>query len=330
MKKRVLLTSIIGFLLIALLPAFNIGCQPKKTLQNATLILDWTPNTNHTGIYVARDKGWYKDQGIDLEIIEPAEGALPVQVVAAGQADFGISYEEEVTHSRSVDVPVVSIAAIIQHNTSGFASPKEKNIIRPKDFEGKKYGSFGSPTEHEVLSVLMAADGADVNMVEFVDVGSADFFVVTQKDVDFAWIFYGWTGLEADIRGMPLNIVMLNQWFDYLPDYYTPVIITSEKEIKEKPDLIRRFMKATSMGYEYAISNPQEAAEILIKNVPEINTELVRKSQQWLAKEYKSDAPRWGEQKLEVWQNYPSWMSERDLLPKTIDAEKAFTNEFLP
>jgi len=123
---------------------------------------------------------------------------------------------------------------------------------------------------------------------------------------------------------------MLNQWFDYLPDYYTPVIITSEKEIKEKPDLIRRFMKATSMGYEYAISNPQEAAEILIKNVPEINTELVRKSQQWLAKEYKSDAPRWGEQKLEVWQNYPSWMSERDLLPKTIDAEKAFTNEFLP
>lgn len=330
MKKRVLLTSIIGFLLISLLSAYGAGCQPQKNLQKAILILDWTPNTNHTGIYVAKDKGWYRDQGIDLEIIEPAEGALPVQVVAAGQADFGISYEEEVTHSRSVDVPVVSIAAIIQHNTSGFASPKEKNITRPKDFEGKKYGSFGSPTEHAVLSVLMAADGADVNMVEFVDVGSADFFVLTQKDVDFAWIFYGWTGLEADIRGMPLNIVMLNQWFDYLPDYYTPVIITSEKEIKEKPDLIRRFMKATSMGYEYAISNPQEAAEILIKNVPEINTELVRKSQQWLAKEYKSDAPRWGEQKLEVWQNYPSWMSERDLLPKTIDAEKAFTNEFLP
>jgi ABC-type nitrate/sulfonate/bicarbonate transport system substrate-binding protein len=176
----------------------------------------------------------------------------------------------------------------------------------------------------------MAADSADVNKIEFVDVGAADFFIVTQKDVDFAWIFYGWTGLEADIRGVPLNTVMLNQWFDYLPDYYTPVIITSEKEIKEKPDLIRRFIKATSMGYEFAISNPQEAAEILIKSVPEINTELVIRSQQWLAKEYVSDATKWGEQKLAAWQNYPNWMFERGLLPKAIDAEKAFTNEFLP
>jgi ABC-type nitrate/sulfonate/bicarbonate transport system substrate-binding protein len=330
MRNKILLISIIGLLIIASLSIINTGCQPKEALQKASLILDWTPNTNHTGIYVAKDKGWYKDQGIDLEIIEPAEGALPVQVVAAGQADFGISYEEEVTHSRSVDVPVVSIAAIIQHNTSGFASPKEKNITRPKDFEGKKYGSFGSPTEREVLSVLMAADSADVNKIEFVDVGAADFFIVTQKDVDFAWIFYGWTGLEADIRGVPLNTVMLNQWFDYLPDYYTPVIITSEKEIKEKPDLIRRFIKATSMGYEFAISNPQEAAEILIKSVPEINTELVIRSQQWLAKEYVSDATKWGEQKLAAWQNYPNWMFERGLLPKAIDAEKAFTNEFLP
>jgi len=308
----------------------NTGCQPQKSLQKVTLILDWTPNTNHTGIYVAKEKGWYQEQGINIEIIEPAEGALPVQVVAAGQADFGISYEEEVTHSRSVDVPIVSIAAIIQHNTSGFASPKEKNITRPKDFEGKKYGSFGSPTEHEVLSVLMAADGADVNKVEFVDVGAADFFVVTQKDVDFAWIFYGWTGLEAEIRGVPLNIVMLNDWFKYLPDYYTPVIITSESEAKNKPDLIKQFMKATSMGYEYAISNPKEAAEILIKSVPELNSDLVMKSQEWLANEYRSNAPRWGEQKLEIWQNYPTWMFERGLLSKAIIAEEAYTNEFLP
>jgi ABC-type nitrate/sulfonate/bicarbonate transport system substrate-binding protein len=99
MRNKILLISIIGLLIIASLSIINTGCQPKEALQKASLILDWTPNTNHTGIYVAKDKGWYKDQGIDLEIIEPAEGALPVQVVAAGQADFGISYEEEVTHS---------------------------------------------------------------------------------------------------------------------------------------------------------------------------------------------------------------------------------------
>ena len=330
MKKKVLFYSIVGLLIIIFISVLNIGCQPQRTLQKVSLVLDWTPNTNHTGFYIAKDKGWYEDQGIQLEIVEPAEGALPVQVVAAGQADFGISFEEEVTHARAVDVPVVSIAAIIQHNTTGFASPEKKDITSPRDFEGKKYGSFGLPIEREVLSALMSADGADVNKVEFVDVGFADFFTIIQKDIDFSWIFYGWTGIEAEIRGVPLNIVMLNQWFDYLPDYYTPVVITGEKEINEKPEMIRKFMTATSMGYEFAISNPQEAAEILIRNVPEINTELVKRSQQWLSKEYKSDAPRWGEQKLEVWQNYPNWMYDHGLLPKAIESEKAFTNEFLP
>ena len=312
-----------------------VSCQaaqpPAPTAPISTVVmLDWFPNTNHTGLYVALDKGWYAGEGLAVEIVEPAEGSTLIQVVAAGQADFAISYQEEVSHARAEDIPIVSIAAIIQHNTSGFASPRDRGIIRPKDFEGKRYGSWGSPVERVVLDVLMSCDGGDVDEVEIIDIGWADYFSVVHRDVDFAWIYYGWTGIEAGLRDMPLNIVMLNDWTDCVPDYYTPVIITSEQNISEEPELVRSFMAATARGYEFAIENPAEAADILLKYAPESNPDLVRRSQQWLSPLYQEDAARWGEQKLEIWQRYADWMADRDLLPHHIEAEEAFTSEFLP
>ncbi len=324
MFKRITVVLLILGILVCAAPVGS--AEPDKVM----VMLDWVPNTNHTGLYVALDKGWYEEQGLEVEIVEPAEGGTPVQVVAAGQADFAISYQEEVSHARAEDIPIVSIAAIIQHNTSGFASPEEKDITRPKDFEGKKYGAWGSPIEQAVLEVLMACDEGDVAEVEFVNVGWADYFVVTKRDVDFAWIFYGWTGIEAELRDEPLNIVMLSDWADCVPDYYTPVIVTSEQAIEEQPDLIRRFMAATSQGYEFAIENPEEAADILLSYAPESNPALVKASQEWLSDQYQADAPCWGQQKLEIWQGYADWMAEREVLPKFIEAEKAFTNEFLP
>jgi ABC-type nitrate/sulfonate/bicarbonate transport system substrate-binding protein len=329
--SRSTLSKLILSVVLALLAVSCQATQPTETAPTPVMVmLDWFPNTNHTGLYVALDKGWYEDQGLDVEIIEPAEGSTVVQVVAAGQADFGISYQEEVSHARAEDIPIVSVAAIIQHNTSGFASPADRGIKRPKDFEGKRYGSWGSPIERAVLDVLMTCDGGDVDKVEFIDIGWADYFTVVQRDVDFAWIFYGWTGIQAELRNMKLDVIMLSDWTDCVPDYYTPVIITSEEHVTDRADLVSRFMTATSKGYEFAIQNPAEAANILLQYAPESDAELVRRSQEWLASRYQADAPRWGEQKLEVWQGYADWMADRDLLPQHIDAQRAFTNEFLP
>src|SRR3712207_1449442 len=152
--------------------------------------LDWTPNTNHTGMYVARDKGYYRDNNLDVEILQAQEGGTVEQLVAAGRLNFGVSYQEGVTQARLEGLPIVSVAAIIQHNTSGFASRAVANINSPKDFEGKKYGAYGSPVERAVIKGLMDCAGADVNKVQFVDIGSTDFFIATERgDVDFAWIF---------------------------------------------------------------------------------------------------------------------------------------------
>lgn len=306
--------------------------SPQPPLTNVRVGLDWTPNTNHTGLYVAQDKGYYAQQGLAVEILGAQEGGTVEQLVAAGRLDFGISYQEGVTQARVEGVPIVSIAAIIQHNTSGFASRTEEGITSPRDFIGKKYGAFGSPVEEAVIRGLLECVGAgeQFDQVKFVDIGSSDFFVATERDeVDFVWIFKGWTGIEAEVRGVPLNIVMMND-VQCIPDYYTPVIITSEKLIAERPDLVRRFLAATSAGYRFAIEQPAEAADILLKAAPELDAELVRRSQQYLAGQYQAEAPRWGEQKLEVWRTYAQWMAERNLIARMIEPEKAFTNDFLP
>ncbi|MFD2115252.1 ABC transporter substrate-binding protein [Paenibacillus yanchengensis] len=301
----------------------------QEKLTDVTLVLNWSPNTNHTGLYVARDKGFYAEQGLNVDIILPGSSG-PNAVVGSGQAQFGVSFQEGVTDARLQEVPVVSIAAVIQHNTAVFAAPVEKNIKAPKDFAGKTFGGFGAAAEPAIIEALMVADGvADASDVKILNVGEADFFTSVQRDIDFSWIYYGWAGIEAELRGIEIDTIFLKDYSHKL-DYYTPVIISNEQTIEQKPELVKAFMAATTAGYEYAIAHPDESARILLDAVPELDEELVMASQKWLSPRYQDDAQQWGVQKLEVWENYAKWLQEYDLLDGTFDAAAAFTNAFLP
>jgi ABC-type nitrate/sulfonate/bicarbonate transport system substrate-binding protein len=299
-------------------------------LTDVTLMLDWVPNTNHTGIYVAQANGYFEEAGLNVAIIEPGE-VFAEQAVVGGGADFGVSFQEQVTLARADGVPLVSIAAMIQHNTSGFASRADVGLRSPADFEGLRYGAFGSPFEEPTLRVLMECDGADFGQLEVVNVGFADpLALLSEKQVDLAWIFYGWQGFQAQQQGIDLSIVMMEDWFDCIPDYYTPIIVTSEQTIAERPELVSAFMGALSRGYEFAAEDPEAAAEILVEAVPELDADLVQASQAWLSPRYQADAPRWGEQQASVWADYSQWMVDNGILNAPIDAEAAFTNDFLP
>jgi ABC-type nitrate/sulfonate/bicarbonate transport system substrate-binding protein len=313
---------------LAACSASQSSVEKVDELKKVSIVLDWTPNTNHTGIYVAKENGYFKKNGLDVDIILPGEAGAD-QLVASGKSEFGVSYQEGITQARIQGIPLVSLAAVIQHNTSGFASPKAKSIVTPKDFEGKTYGGWGSPIEKAVINSVMMQENADVDDVKIINMGDSDFFTAVNRDIDFAWIYYGWTGIEAEIRNEPINMVYLTDYSEKL-DYYTPVITTNEKMIKNDPEIIKAFMAALTEGYEFAIEHPADSADILIKAVPDLDEELVKRSQEWLSPRYQDDAERWGEQKLEVWQNYSEWMFENGLLEKKLEAEKAFTNEFLP
>ncbi len=322
----------LSFLIIFALLILPLGCNQNdlqdKGLQKVTVLLDWFPNTNHTGLYVAKELGYYQEVGLDVDIIQPSEGGT-AQLIASGQGDFGVSYQEEVTIARSQDIPVVAIAAVIQHNTSGFASPPDRNINTPADFEGKTYGGWGSPAETAMIKALMDKYDADISQVNFINIGSADFFTSIEKDIDFSWIYWGWTGIEAANKNLDLNFIQISQEIEAL-DFYTPVLITNEDKIAQDSELIEKFLQATTKGYQYAISSPDEAATLLLKNVPELDSDLVQASQEYLAGQYQADAPRWGDMQPGVWKSYADFMYENDLIENNIETDKAFTNQFLP
>ena len=297
--------------------------------KEVTVVLDWYPNTNHTGLYVAKDLGYYEEEGLNVEIVQPSR-LTAEQLVASGKADFGVSYQEAVTLARGEGLPIVSIAAIIQHNTSGFAWLKSEGIKSVKGWEGKRYGTWGSPIERATIEYIMKKCGADPSKVIFVNVGQMDFFAGTLNDVfDFAWIFYGWDGVASKVKGIEIEFLPLRE-IDEIFDYYTPVLITSESLIEKDPDLVRRFLRSTAKGYEYAVQHPLEAARILLKYAPELDEKIVVESQKYLASQYKADTKKWGYQKEEVWRRYAEWLHSTGFLKEIIDVTKAFTNEFLP
>ncbi|XMB85282.1 ABC transporter substrate-binding protein [Mycoplasmatota bacterium WC44] len=313
MKKLVSLTLI----LITLL-----GCS--KESEKITVVLDWTPNTNHTGLYVALENGYFEEYNLDVEIIQP--DGYSEQIVASNTAQFGISAQEYVISARSNDIPVVSLAAIIHDNTSGFISRETSNITRPSDFENKTYCGWGSATESAIIKELVESDGGDFSKVN-VTTNYLDIFTDVNNECDFFWVFEAWQVEQAKLENIEYNYLSMIDYSNEL-NFHTPVIITNEKMIEENSDTVKDFMSAVRKGYEYAITNPSESADILLKHAPELNSELVKSSQLFLTNHYKKDGIAWGVQSDEYWTNFNTWLVDREIVP-SINISDAYTNEYL-
>lgn len=333
MKGRIKGLSLVALVVSALLLAvFAVSCggPAPEALIPVKLMLDWVPNTNHTGIFVARDKGYFEDAGLDVEIIEPGE-VYPEAAVAGGAADYGISFQESVTLARAEGAPIVSIAAVLQHNTSGFAALTTSGVASPADFEGLRYGAWGSPSEAPTLKALMEASGADFSKLQIVTAGFSDPLVLLEQgQIDLAWIYYGWQGLQAKQMGIDLDVVMMKDYLDAVPDYYTPVVIASEATIAGEPEVVKAVLAALSRGYTFSAEHPDEAAGVLLSAVPELDSKLVKESQRWVSAYYIAEASRWGEQTESVWRDYADWLVEHGVVTTPIVPTDAFTNRFLP
>lgn len=301
-----------------------------KKARKMSFVLDWTPNTNHTGLYVAQKLGYYAEEGIELDIQQPPEGGAEA-LVAAGNADFAISFQDSIApaYTKEAPLPVTSIAAIINHNTSGIISLKAKGIDTAKGLEGKKYATWGLPVEQAVIKSVMESDGGDFAKLELIPSMVTDVVSGLQSDIDAVWIFYAWDGIAAQLAGLETNYWNFAD-IDPVFDYYSPTLIANDKLLAEDPDIVKAFLRATAKGYQYAIDHPDEAADILLEAAPELDPALVKASQKWLADQYIADGKRWGEIDPNRWNAFYAWLWENALIEKEIPKDMGFTNEYLP
>jgi len=294
------------------------------------VLLDWTPNTNHTGLFTALDKGWFEEEGLRVTITQPPEDETLI-LLASGKAEFGVTFQESMgpAIARERDaLPIMAVAAIISHNTSGIMSLKESGIQRPADLSGKRFASWETPLVTAVIRHVVEKDGGDFNTVKMIPNFATDAFSALQTDVDAIWIYYAWDGIAAEVGGVEINYLDFGT-LDSTLDFYTPVLVTNTKWAAENSATVKKFLSAVSKGYNFAIENPEEAAEILLRHAPELDRALVTQSQEYLQTRYQGDANRWGEIDTERWGNFYNWMYEQELLEVGIGAG-GFTNEYLP
>ena len=316
-------------LILCLILVLAVSCGKSKNNQKIKIVLDWVPNTNHTGLYVAKDLGYFKEAGLDVEIVQPPEGSTTA-LIGAGGAEFGISFQDTLAKSfaRENPVPVTAVAAILQHNTSGIISLKEKGIDSPKKLEGKKYATWEDNIEQAILKKLVTDDKGDFSKVKLIPYTITDVVTGLKTDVDAVWVYYAWDGIATERAGLQTNFLKIRDYGEEL-DYYSPVIIANNDFLKKNPEIAKKVLKAIKKGYEYAMKNPEESAKILVKNSPELDINLVTASQKWISKEYQSDAKEWGIIDGNRWNRFYEWLYKNKAVEREIPKDFGYSNEYL-
>ncbi|MFD1672695.1 ABC transporter substrate-binding protein [Agrilactobacillus yilanensis] len=337
MKKHQL-----GFIALICLLVVGLSACAKTSDKKAanktttiTLALDYTPNTNHTGLYVAKAKGYFKKYGIKVRFIQPPQNG-PEGLIGAGKAQFGVSYQDVMAGviTGKNKQPITAIAALVQHNTSGIMSRKADGITTPKAMTGQKYGTWGLPIEQAIIKQVVDQDGGNYNDVKLVPSNFSDeVAALKSKKIDAIWVYEGWAVQNANIQDYPVNYFAfrdINPTFDY----YTPVLVGNNTYMKAHPKLTKDFVKAVAQGYEYAAKHPKASATILKQANPELergkSSELVDASQNFLSKQYIADAKQFGYIDSKRWNAFYTWLNDNGLVKQKLTKDQGFTNKYLP
>ena len=294
------------------------------------LILDWVPNTNHTGLYVAQAKGYFKEVGVEVDIKRPPEGST-TELVGLGKAAFGIAFQDSLAKRFAGGLPVTAVAAIIEHNTSGIIAKEEAGIKDPKGLEGHKYGTWNDPIELKMMEYMTKKAGGDFSKASLVpNDGDNSIIGLANNQFDAAWVYYAWDGILAGFQKVSTTFFQIRDIAPEL-DFYSPVIIANNDYLKAHPDQAKKVLAAIKKGYQYAMEHPEEAADILIEAAPELKDQrdFVLASQKWLSERYASDPDKWGQFDPARWNAFYQWLYDNKLVESDLTKGQFFSNDYL-
>ena len=241
----------------------GMGTETPPALTPVTLQLQWVTQAQFAGYYVALDKGWYKDEGIDLTIIPGGPDQIPVDLIASGTRDFATTLLADLATAIENGKPVIGIAQIQQKNGLLLITRKSAEIQTPKDFKNKKVGVWVGSWEAQ-FDALIAQQEITKNDFSLVNQGySMEAFIKGELDVASAMIYNEYyVVLESGIKPDELNII---DYATYGLDFPGDTLFTSTETTKQNPDLCTRMVRASLKGWQYAIEHPDEAAAIVLK-----------------------------------------------------------------
>ena len=295
------------------------------------LALDWTPNTNHTGFFVAQALGFYAEANLGVTLIHPGQDdyrTTPAKKLELGEVDFAVTPSESVIslHTKAQPLAVTAVAAILDRDASAIVTLASGGVSRPAELDGSSYASYGARYEDPIVQEMIRRDGGRGDLTVTYPPKLGIWNTLINGDSDSTWIFRPWEGVEAEAAGVELNAFVPS---DYgVPYGYSPVIIARSADLKR--EAYRSFIAATRRGFRYALEHPEDAVTHLKPHVPPADLAKLDllKSQRAIG-EYSADAAHWGEMTAQRWTAFTKWLQDRGLLTEALEPTTLFTNDLL-
>ncbi len=294
-------------------------------MENLRLALDWTPNVNHIGFFVAWQHGFYRELGLDVEITDPSIDnyqITPAKKVELWRADLALCPTESIFSYRTKAAPfdLTAIGSVYENDVSAIVVREDSGIERPKDLDGKRYASYNARYEDAIVRQMIRNDGGEGN-IEIVNPDKLGIWdTILNETIDATWIFDNWEGVQAEQRGVRLRKFRMADY--HIPYSYSPVIVCSAKALDERPDAFRKFMEATRRGFVYAMEHQDEAAALLSKRIPSHDEDIDLKRAVEVSAAAMSKGDNWGRIDLDVVETFLDWIYRHKLEEQVVRTEE--------
>ena len=240
-------------------------------MKKIKLALDWTPNINHIGFFVAKEKGFYKENDLKVEFLTPDLDdylITPAKKVEMNISDFGLCPTESLISFRTKKNPFIlkGLMTIFQEDVSAIATVESNNILRPKHLDGRSYASYKARYEDKIVKKMIINDGGIGNLKIFYPKRLGIWNTLIENKYDSTWIFINWEGVEASKKNIDLELYKMSDFG--IPYSYSPILFSSSDYINNNSNTVKKFIESSRKGYTYCYENMDEAVSILNKFIP--------------------------------------------------------------
>jgi ABC-type nitrate/sulfonate/bicarbonate transport system substrate-binding protein len=291
-------------------------------MKKINVTLDWFPNTNHTGMFVAIEKNYYKNEGLDVEISGKVHGVMTTE-----GADIVVSPQPTLNLGMSGTEKITGVAVLQQRCDSGILSLKEAGITRPRELTGKRLTHWDQEWFHKIVGKAVNDDGGDYGKINLILKDVGDIVGTLGAEADATWIYKNWEYFEMKHAGKDVNYFAFAD-FGELYNFCAPAVTAKHYLIDDDPEALKSFLGATERGYIDAAGDPEEGAALLSKHMGGWDKKLILDSQKYASTLYLEDNGHWGHIRPERWNTLADWMVEEKLIAER--GTREFTNEFLP